>query len=339
MNDVMAWLRSTGTHWWYDSAVLSAMPGAVGDGCEGVTTNPLLLRRALTGHPQEYRGLVGPAQAGETADDRVVGFMRAVLGRIAERLRPTYEASGGRVGYVCAQVNPHWAGDDAAMLAMAERVHTWAPNIAVKLPATAAGLRVMEACVGLGIPTVITIGFSVAQSLAVGRRYEAALAAHRPDAPAPCFSVLMVGRLNEFLRDVAADHGPAVSEADIGQAGVAVTLRIAELYAERGYTAAVLASGFRAVSQVTALVDRGIHLSIGPEILADLKAAASVPGGTTPDGALERLMAMPEFRQAYDEDGLAEGGFIGFGPVQRTLAQFEFDGWQGIASHLDESPQ
>ena len=48
------------------------------------------------------------------------------------------------MGYVCAQVNPSRAGDRDCMAAMAKRFHNWAPNIAVKLPATLAGLDVLE---------------------------------------------------------------------------------------------------------------------------------------------------------------------------------------------------
>ena len=52
---------------------------------------------------------------------------------------------------MCAQVNPSLAGDRAAMEDMARRFNAWAPNIAVKLPATSAGLDVMERLVADGI--------------------------------------------------------------------------------------------------------------------------------------------------------------------------------------------
>ena len=64
---------------------------------------------------------------------------------MAEKLAPQYDASRGRAGLVCAQVNPLRAGDREPMLAMANRFHRWAPNIAVKLPANAAGLDVLDA--------------------------------------------------------------------------------------------------------------------------------------------------------------------------------------------------
>jgi len=340
--DFYQWLDTTATDWWYDSAVLSAIPGVVADGCVGVTTNPLLLRRALTGRPQEFAEMVQAVRPAAPGDARVVAFMQAVLPTIAAHLRPAYDASDGRVGYVCSQVNPRFAGDAAAMWEQARAIHTWAPNLAIKLPATAAGLAVMERCVGLGITTVITIGFSYAQSVAVARRYDAAVAAVRAPAPATqpgrCFTVLMVGRLNEFLADVALDHGSDVGPDDLSQAGTAVSQKIARWLEANGSQAALMASGFRDTRQVTALIGRNVHLSIGPDILANLVAAgAGVPGPDVAPETIARLRTIREFRQAYDDDGLDETEFIGYGAVQRTLTQFEWDGWRSMADRLDQA--
>jgi len=65
-------------------------------------------------------------------------------------------AEDRRVSY-CAQVNPTKAGNREPMLAMARRLSQWAPNIAVKVPATAAGLDVLEDCAAEGITCTLTI--------------------------------------------------------------------------------------------------------------------------------------------------------------------------------------
>ena len=75
-------------------------------------------------------------------------LMQIAVLRTTEKLMPQFEASNGEEGLVCAQVNPVRAGDRECMLAMARRLHAWAPNIAVKLPATGAGIDVLEECVG-----------------------------------------------------------------------------------------------------------------------------------------------------------------------------------------------
>ena len=85
--------------------------------------------------------------------------MRLVVTKATERLLPEYEASKGRSGFVCAQVSPLHADDRERMYAMAKRFHAWAPNVAVKLPATAAGLNVLEDCIAEGITVAATVSF------------------------------------------------------------------------------------------------------------------------------------------------------------------------------------
>lgn len=42
---------------------------------------------------------------------------------------------------------------------------------------------------------------------------------------------------------------------------------------------------------------------------------------------IDRLMKMPEFRKAYEPDGMKLDEFITFGSCNRTLDQFVNDGW------------
>ena len=63
------------------------------------------------------------------------------------------------------------------MLAMARQFHAWAPNIAVKLPVTAAGLDVLEECVAEGITITATVSFTVPQVVAIAERHRLGLAA------------------------------------------------------------------------------------------------------------------------------------------------------------------
>ena len=62
---------------------------------------------------------------------------------------------------------------------MAKRLHAWAPNIAVKLPATAAGLDVLEDCIAEGITTTATVSFTVPQAVAIAERHRAGIARAR----------------------------------------------------------------------------------------------------------------------------------------------------------------
>src|SRR5207248_5373161 len=134
-----------------------------------------------------------------------------------------HERSGRRSGFVCAQVNPLRAGDRDCMYAMAQRFHGWSPSIAVKLPATAAGLDVLEVCVADGISVTATVSFTLPQALAIAERHRAGIerAKGKGIEPGKCFAVIMIGRLDDYLREVAHDSQVEVSEADIRQAGLA----------------------------------------------------------------------------------------------------------------------
>jgi transaldolase / glucose-6-phosphate isomerase len=79
-------------------------------------------------------------------------------------LRPVYEKTGGRDGYVSIECSPYLANDTAATLAEAARL--WAgvdrPNLMVKVPATRAALPAIRELTGRGLNINITLLFSVA---------------------------------------------------------------------------------------------------------------------------------------------------------------------------------
>jgi transaldolase len=247
---------------------------------------------------------------------------------------PEYERSVGESGFVCAQVNPMRAGDRDAMLPMARRFHAWAPNIAVKLPATAAGLDALEDAIAEGITVTATVSFTVPQVIAIAERHRAgARRAKRNNiAPGKCFAVIMIGRLDDFLREVAHDtHAPA-NESDIRQAGLAVTKRAYSIYGERAYEAKLLIAALRGDYHLTELAGADLLMSIAPAfqdhfVNGDFPREPRIERPIAPD-ALERLCAMPEFVRAYDPAGMTPAEFMAFGATQRTLGQFVESGWK-----------
>src|ERR1035438_8840471 len=129
----------THTKWWHDSAETEELNLGLKRGAVGVTTNPFLSNIAIN----KNRALWGPAidevmARNLSAELKAEALMHIAVTNAAAKLMPEYEASKGQSGFVCAQVNPVRASDRDFMQAMARRFHAWAPNIAVKLPATAA---------------------------------------------------------------------------------------------------------------------------------------------------------------------------------------------------------
>jgi transaldolase len=329
----LRWLvRETPTTWWHDSGDLDELRYALEHGASGVTTNPLLSAQAWRASRERWASILAAIPKTPPAE-RAEALMKHVVTGAAQLLLPVYERTGGQEGYVCAQVNPSRASDFDTMFTLAKRFITWAPNIAVKLPVTRAGLDVLEECAALGITVTATVSFTVPQVLAIAERYQAGLARARKAGikTGRCFAVIMIGRLDDFLREVAQDRKAAVSEADIRQAGLAVTKRAYALYQERGYEAVLLIAALRGTYHMTELAGARLVMSIHPKVQAMLTDPAlpreSHIGVPVPPEVIQRLRTIPDFVRAYEPDGMAPIEFVSYGVTQRTLGQFVDSGW------------
>ena len=335
-NTYLQWvIENTATQWWHDSAEAAELDLGLARGAVGVTTNPYLANLAL----RKDRLLWAPAieeVLGQklTPEVKAEALMRIAVTRTTEKLAPQFHGRQGPTGWVCAQVNPLRAGDRECMLAMAKRFHGWAPNIAVKLPATGAGLDVLEDCIAAGITVTATVSFTVPQVVAIAERHRQGMARARANGiePGKCFAVIMIGRLDDYLREVAHDNQVPVSETDIQQAGIAVTKRAYAIYRERGYDAVLLVAALRGDYHLTELAGADLVMSIAPAfqdvfVTRDLAREERIDVPVAPE-VIERLSEMPEFLRSYDPDGMTAEEFVGFGPTQRTLSQFCEVGWK-----------
>jgi transaldolase len=332
----LSWVISeTRTKWWHDSAEAAELQAGLRRGAIGVTTNPFLANLALTRDRELWAPAIDAVLARNLpAEQKAEALMQIVVTRTAEKLLPQYQASQGSKGFVCAQVNPSRVGDREAMHAMARRFHRWAPNIAVKLPATSAGLDVLEECVAEGITATATVSFTVPQALAIADRHRAGIwrARRAGIEPGKCFGVIMIGRLDDYLREVAQDNRVSVSESDIRQAGLAVTKRAYGIYQECQFEAVLLVAALRGSYHLTELAGADLLMSIAPpyrEILTtqDFPREERIQA-PVPFEVIERLRRMPEFVRAYEPEGMAPNEFVAYGVTQRTLSQFVEGGWR-----------
>ena len=280
----------------------------------------MLFRSVIVGNPEPEK--------------KAEGLMGIVVRHVAEQLRPQYEKTGGQTGFVCAQVNPAKAGDREPMLAMARRFNKLAPNIAVKLPATAAGLDVLEECAAEGITCTLTISYTVPQTVATAERYRRGMQRARGKGiePGKCFAVIMIGRLDDYLREVAHDCAASVGESDIRQAGLAVTKRAYSIYKQRGYEAVLIIAALRGTHHMTELAGAEVIMSIFPSI-QEMLLSPDLPqqeriNVNIPGDVIERLSQIPDFTRAYEPDGMEPTEFITYGVTQRTLSQFIESGWK-----------
>jgi len=168
-DDPLAELTQAGVSIWLDDLSRLRLAGgsladlAALDHVTGVTTNPTIFAKAITGS-DAYR-----AQLSDLADRRVpVGEALRALTTFDVRwacdvLRPAYDATGGVDGRVSIEVDPRLAYDTAATIAEA-RALWWLvdrPNLFIKIPAARQGLPAIEACLAEGISINITLIFSL----------------------------------------------------------------------------------------------------------------------------------------------------------------------------------
>ena len=338
----LSWaIKNTRTVWWHDSAEPSELECGIQRGAIGATTNPYLSHLALSMNKEawanEINGVLSEQLDLETKAEKLMGI---AITHAAKQLESEYEKSAGQMGYVCAQVNPARAGDREIMLPMARRFSKWAPNIAVKLPATAAGLDVLEDCTAEGITCTLTISYTVPQVIAIAERHRKGIkrAEQNGVEPGKCFAVIMIGRLDDYLRDVAHDCQADISESDIRQAGLAVSKRAYSIYKERGYEAMMIVAALRGTYHMTELAGAEIIMSIAPpyqEMLLSEELPHEERIDAEIDGDLiERLSMLPEFVRAYEPDGMKPEEFIAYGVTQKTLAQFYEGGWKLLENFI-----
>jgi transaldolase len=331
----LQWLAAeTRTAWWHDSGDPAELGAALANGAVGVTTNPVLCAQALKVNRELWQdGIRSAVEGAKTPGAKAESLMRIVVTEAAKRLEPVYRRTAGAQGYVCAQVNPSLAGDRAAMEDMARRFDAWAPNIAVKLPATSAGLDVMERCVVDGITTTITVSFTVPQVFAAGRCFQEASRRRKAGARrGRCFAVIMIGRLDEYLREVCADNGDGLSNEEIQAAGLSVVKRAYRLYRENGYEATLLVAALRGNYHMAGLAGGDLIMSIHPTYQKSL-LAGPMPreeriDEPIPAAIQAKLDRVPEFARAYEPKGLSEKEMVSYGVTQRTLSQFIESGWK-----------
>jgi transaldolase len=331
----LEWLSGeTRTVWWHDSGDPGELEQGRAWGAKGVTTNPVLTYRAIKSNPAHWCEKVDVEGLDATA--KAEGLMRSVVSNATSMFEPVFHETGGALGYVCAQIDPALSADREAMVEMARRFSSWAPNVSVKFPATAAGLDALEECVSVGICSTSTVSFTVAQVIAAAERYRRGKR-RAEDAgikPAPCFAVIMIGRIDDYLRDVIQDRRADVSETDIRQAGLAIVKRSYNIFKEQSFEAKLLVAALRGPHHMEGVCGADVIMSIHPKIQkvlvsSDVSRRENIDTPVSRD-TLRRLQTIPEFIKAYEPEGMHEQDFITFGVTQKTLSQFSAAGWVAL---------
>jgi transaldolase/glucose-6-phosphate isomerase len=148
------------------------------DGLRGMTSNPAIFEKAI-GESSLYDDILKSlASRGDL--DTTARFEQIAIRDIqdaADTLRPVYDSSQFRDGYVSLEVSPYLARKTAETIAEARRL--WKAvnreNVMIKIPGTAEGLPAIRTAIGEGININVTLLFAQEVYVKVAEAYIAGL--------------------------------------------------------------------------------------------------------------------------------------------------------------------
>jgi transaldolase/glucose-6-phosphate isomerase len=148
------------------------------DGLRGMTSNPTIFEKAITGG-KLYDDLLNSLKSRTDLDAKGRFEILAIrdIQDAADILRPVYDSSKRRDGYVSLEVSPYLARDTKGSLEEARRL--WKAvgreNIMIKIPGTAEGLPAIQQALSEGININITLLFAQEVYVKVAEAYIAGL--------------------------------------------------------------------------------------------------------------------------------------------------------------------
>src|SRR5262249_48760093 len=132
------------------------------DGLGGVTSNPSIFEKAIAGSTDYEQTLQELAGKHDNAKDIYEQLAIRDIQDAADTLKPVYDRTNRRDGYVSLEVSPALANKTDETLEEARRLWKTVnrPNVMIKVPATAAGIPAIKQLISEGININITLLFA-----------------------------------------------------------------------------------------------------------------------------------------------------------------------------------
>jgi transaldolase len=334
MSPLYRTVHTTATDFWNDSCSVGELEYALASGAVGATTNPTIvlgvLRKEFDVWKAPLRQLVAENPTA-TEDEIAWKLIEKVALSGAEILLPVFKRERGLKGRLSMQTNPVNYMDASRLVEQAVHFAGLAPNIQVKLPVTSAGVAAIEEATRLGVNINATVSFTVPQAIAVAEAVERGLdrrakEGHDVSMMRPVCTI-MIGRTDDYMKHVAKRDGVVMTPGHLDWGGIAVIKKAYSIYKARGYRARLLAAAYRHHMHWSELIGGDIILTIPHEYQvlfnnSDIEVKPRMDDPVDPGVVAELYRKLPEFRRAYDEDGLSVAEFDHYGATVRTLRSF-----------------
>ncbi|MGH9941333.1 MAG: bifunctional transaldolase/phosoglucose isomerase [Pyrinomonadaceae bacterium] len=169
MSNPLVEIMKLGQSIWYDNIRrLMLVSGDLAkkieeDDLRGVTSNPTIFEKAITGstdYDEQLRELV---TAGKSVNDIYEDLVVQDIGTAADILKPVYDKTDGIDGYISLEVSPKLAYDTQGTIDEADRLfkRLARKNVMIKIPASQEGLPAIEESIYRGINVNVTMIFSI----------------------------------------------------------------------------------------------------------------------------------------------------------------------------------
>jgi transaldolase len=326
--------QTTPTCLWNDSASTEELTYSIEHGAVGATCNPVIVLGVLKKEMPLWRERILQLlkeRPGATEEEIGWQLVREISTKSANLLRPIFDAQSGRNGRLSIQTDPRLFRNTNAIVQQAEEFNRIAPNIIVKIPATAAGIPAIEEATYQGISINATVSFTLPQCIAVAEAVERGLKRREREgkeiASMGPVCTIMVGRLDDWLKVVAEKENITTDPGYLEWAGVAVFKKAYKIFRERGYRLRLLSAAFRNHMHWSEFI--GGDVVISPPYAwqvrfnsSDIRVQSRIDNPVDPRILHELTSKFEEFRRASEENGLRIEDFDSFGATRRTLRQF-----------------
>jgi len=169
MTNPLLQLKDQGQSVWYDNIDRSQLASGKfkkmldEDGIVGVTANPTIFEKSISAGNAYDQQVSLFVQQGKNTNEIYEGLVITDIQTVADLLRPIYDSTEGKDGYVSLEVSPELAHDTQGTIHEAERFWKLVnrPNLMIKIPATPEGIPAIYETLRKGINVNITLIFSL----------------------------------------------------------------------------------------------------------------------------------------------------------------------------------
>ena len=330
MDKLLEMTQKFPTQYWNDSCSIKELTYALERGATGATTNPVIVKGVLDSELDSYKDYIKQliSEHPHASEDEISWMIiekMAIDG--AKLLEPLFDTDKG-TGRISIQTNTKYFNNAEKLIEQAVYFSTLAPNMHIKMPATSAGIKAFEEVTYRGVSVNATVSFTATQAIAVAEAVQRGLDRRTKEgldnSKINPVCTIMVGRIDDWLKQVVEKENLAIDPCALNYAGVACVKKAYKVFKEKNYKIKMLAAAYRSHLHWSEFIGGDMIMTIPYKYQkrfneSDVEVKARMDNPVNPDYIAE-LRKLPDFVKAYDHMEIKD--FDTYGAVNVTLEQF-----------------